>query len=187
MGVYGRGNRRRITPYGKWSETSRVYLDLHRFKSSLYIVTGANKEDVKSGEEGPEVIMGFSRDGELMYMNLTSLTHRELQALKEFMNIAVANAQDIVIRRDEAAQEALENGDDSFVRIYRRIPEIVIREGEKWRDYPRVRRGFEWITELVPDFATKVHNIRGAGSRVSEPVKEDPSTEDGEQEARNVS
>ena len=176
--IQGKRGRTRVTPFGKWSETSRVHLDLHRFSASLYVVGDGTKNPDLEGEEGPEVIVAFSRDGELMYMSLTSLTHAGLGAFKEFMDIAVANAQDIVLQRDQTAQEALENGDDSYVRVYRTVPNIVIREGQKWPDYPRIRRGFEWIAQLVPEFTTKVMDLRGDVKSVPQRGSENSGTKD---------
>lgn len=63
--------------------------------------------------------------------NLTALTHAELMAMKTIINEAINLAEPVTIALDKEAEDAFQNGDDSFLRIYRQVPQLVFRSGEK--------------------------------------------------------
>lgn len=182
-----RGARRK-TPFGKWSETCRVNLDIEAgLRAAIYIVPEEMKEQRLIGEPGPDVFLGFTSPRDGVNINLSKLTHDELTALKEVTDMAFANAQQVVLQRDANAKEALQNGDDSYVRIYRRVPEIIIREGEKFKHYPLVRRGLDWSTRVASKYNTRLFKFRGTDEPVFELHPHEVKPGDDQQEDSDVS
>lgn len=162
-----------------------MMLNFSHISYKLNIVSKGDEPDVlaAAGEVGEDIFLAIMRGSTTTNISLTNLTHTELDAMREFFLIAFANAQGIVKERDRLAKEGLENGDDSFVRLYRTVPTILIREGEKWKHYPRLRRGFEWVTSMVPKYNVNRLDIRGSSVPVPEPVKAEPVADNGEEEA----
>lgn len=76
-------------------------------------------------------------------LNLTGCTEEELATLKTVIDMAFELAKPTTKLRDRIAQDAYDNGDDSFERVYRQLPLLVVRpRGES--PYPdRVRVGPE--------------------------------------------
>jgi len=60
--------------------------------------------------------------------DLTSLTEEELIALQELWTSAFEWALPVCQQRDKDAQNAFDNGDDSHIRIYRAVPQLVYRK-----------------------------------------------------------
>lgn len=89
---------------------------------------------------------------------LTDLTMDELLAVKEFIEIALANAAPTVEERDREADTNYVKGDDTNRRIYRAVPRILIREGKKYTHRPQLLRGYEWPTE-VPSFIARAARV----------------------------
>lgn len=107
------------------------------------------EEDAPKGsaEPGPTIrLMLPNRRGKSIYFNLTALTHRELMLLKRLFDMAFEQAEPIVKMRDKAADDAFERGDDSFIRVYRQVPRLVIRKGAVGSD----RQGVYDRPEDVP-------------------------------------
>lgn len=82
-------------------------------------------------ESGDDLILGtgiIAHSGGSM-LNLTKLTEAELEAIKQVIDQAFALALPVIRQRDEEANAAFTEGDDSFDRIYRAVPKLVFREG----------------------------------------------------------
>lgn len=80
-------------------------------------------------EPGPSVRLMFSRQGRrAQYFNFSGLTESELSALRELFNMLFDLAEPIVHARDKAAEDAYESGDDSYERVYRRVPLFTVRK-----------------------------------------------------------
>lgn len=99
-------------------------------------------------EEGEEIFAGMTMPECTIWFNpkasqimLTSLSERDLTSLKAFFDYAFECALPIVRELDARAARALENGDDSDPRIYRAVPEFVIRTRVKSEHRPRVPNG----------------------------------------------
>lgn len=60
-------------------------------------------------------------------LGLGSFTERELDLFKEFFELAMRMARPVCQKRDAIAKEAFETGDDSFGRVYRQEPLMVVR------------------------------------------------------------
>lgn len=66
--------------------------------------------------------------GRPVTMNLTDMTLVELELLEQMIQRSINLARPECAAYDEIAKEAFENGDDTFLRHYRAIPELVVRE-----------------------------------------------------------
>lgn len=60
--------------------------------------------------------------------DLTGLTEDELVALKQIFDTAFEWALPVVQQRDKDAADAFERGDDSQIRVYRQVPQLVFRK-----------------------------------------------------------
>lgn len=79
-------------------------------------------------EPGYSIRLMFMRYGRNMSLALTSLTLDELVAFEEAVKLAISLARPVVELRDKAANEAFDEGNDSFARLYRAIPKVTVRE-----------------------------------------------------------
>lgn len=66
-------------------------------------------------------------------LKLTGMSTDELDAVRKVLNIAIDEAQAATREMDRIARLAWENGDDSYSRLYRQVPEVFVR--------PRVKSG----------------------------------------------
>lgn len=122
-----RPGSRRPVPTGKFTENRESWVRLNTQQYILY----KNPQDTRTMEPGEEYIILIISNRREIKMNLSGMTQQELLALKTFLNRAFDMAEPICEERDRAANEAFEaTGDDSFVRLYRRAPEFVIRRGK---------------------------------------------------------
>ena len=156
----------------KLPESARAILDLNSTRFSLSVGSDPERR-VQSGESGADIVVTIYGPSMKGNIKLTSLDYDGLVALKEFFDIAFANAQPIVQARDREAQEAYENGDDSYKRLDTIVPRIVVREGTKWEHYPVLRRGFEWVASLDSFIKVRTVNVRDPSGSVSHGDKED--------------
>lgn len=91
------------------------------------------KEYAEENQVGPTVIvqMDIGRGGRRpVYLNLTALTEAELRAFRDVMNFAFDLAEPVARDRDEVANRAKEAGDDSYARVYRAVPQFIVRAGK---------------------------------------------------------
>lgn len=169
---------------GKQTDRARAILTINGTRVLVGVEEYHAKDFSGVPEPGHNITLGFTRGPDKYFINLTLLTHAELQALKEILDLAFANAQDICIMRDKYAREALyKDGDDSFTRLYRPVPELITREGEKWPDYPRLRSGLEWVAYVVRDFRYRRFTFKSNGKHVLERIAADNEPSDLESEA----
>lgn len=89
---------------------------------------------------GPSVrlVITKSKSRRPTTLDLTMLTEAELRALRRVFIAAFDEALTTCVLRDKEAQDAYAKGDDSFVRLYRPVPEFVDREGESRKHDPSV-------------------------------------------------
>jgi hypothetical protein len=63
--------------------------------------------------------------------NFSAMTTAELEATRQFFNYLFDLADPVVRERDRVANAAFEKGDDSYVRVYRPVPQFIKRERAK--------------------------------------------------------
>lgn len=112
--------------------------------------------------------------------NLTALTHEEFLALKTFFMKVFDLVEPVVVLRDRNAEDAYSKGDDSFARIYRQAPQLVIREGAHGEDVQRIQLGPEDVSEGYEPDGDSGGGLRGAGDDVAAEVSPHPLSEDDE-------
>jgi hypothetical protein len=96
---------------------------------TLYFYDEGTEIADQSNEPGPTVKVLIPRlRGAAIHWELTALTIEELDAMRQFFTLAFDTAEPIVRMRDKAAQDAFTEGNDSFARVYRQLPQLVVRE-----------------------------------------------------------
>lgn len=150
--------------------------------SHVTILLGNQHElpDEERFDYGRDVVLEFPRPGRIpnMYVNLTNMTEEELLAYKKLLETAIEWALPVVQRRDQEAQDAVEQGDDSVGRIYRPLPQLVFRQrkvGEHYESVPIRSQG------ISPSGGRVFHTdggVRGAGDELAEHDSDESSSED---------
>lgn len=87
-------------------------------------------------------------------ISLTHMTADELYCFERFMQHAIDKARPICDLLDRRAQEAFDNGDDSFERLYRAVPQFVDRERGIKEHGPSVQSGLERFRGERHEFPT---------------------------------
>jgi len=106
---------------------------------SVVIYAGYDEESEKDNEDEKMLAPAGLKPIRLTFLfpgtpaprtiNLTGLTEDELLALRKVIDAAFDAALPTCQMLDQQAKEAQENGDDAFARLYRQVPDIVVREG----------------------------------------------------------
>ena len=116
---------------GRMQDTRKAWATLPKFDAILFV---GNKEDSTSKQnfeaDTPPVRIEIRIPGRRnpTMISLTHMTAAELNVFEEFFLHAISKARPICETLDQRAQEAFENGDDSFERLYRPVPQFVDRE-----------------------------------------------------------
>lgn len=129
-------------------------------------------------EPGPTIRLSFPKNGRILNYTLTSLTSEELALFRELMNLALDLAEPIVEQRDKAAQDAYENGDDSFVRIYRQVPRLVVRDGALRANSGSLRKRSEDSPEGPGAGDAGPGRLRGVGHELVDGEPKDGGAQD---------
>lgn len=131
-------------------------------------------------EEGPTVrLMIPQRRGRSLLFNFTALTHEELVQVRRFFDMLFEMAEPIVIQRDKAAQDAYDRGDDSFTRIHRSVPRLIVRKRPVSDDGEGVRRGPEEVSGGGGSSGDQAVRVQGySGELVDGEPQEDGSEDD---------
>jgi hypothetical protein len=84
--------------------------------------------------EGADELLGPShlllmqpRAAEGLEIDLSELSLEEIDALALFLSLVLAEARESCAYRDKIAEEAFQNGSDTYYRIYRSVPTVVER------------------------------------------------------------
>jgi hypothetical protein len=118
-------------PYGtaQMGEERVAFLQCIAGSMSIYM----DDPTSKAQENTPSITLLLSQgSGKVPFrINLGSFTEKELDYFEEFITLAIRLARPTVIERDRVAQAALEQGDDSYGRVYRQDPKLVVRPKAK--------------------------------------------------------
>lgn len=117
--------------------------------------------------------------------NITALTHDELKMMREFFTLIFDLAEPVVIDRDRIANEAYAKGDDSFVRLYRQVPQFIVRKGAVGPDGESIQERLEGVlgTPLLVQLGPGIDGdldggLRGDSDGVADDISENRSTQD---------
>lgn len=131
--------------YDRFNPGREAWVDLPRYVAVMY----RNPENVEQDEAavGHDFIrLSFHFGGRSgTNLNLTTLTALELKALKEVVDRAFEAALPICESLDAEAQEAFDQGDDTRVRLYRPVPQVIVRERVQPEHRPSVRGGRDFL------------------------------------------
>lgn len=116
-------------------------------------------------------------------INLTSLTIEELEMTRQFFNTAFDMAEPVVRLRDQVAEDAFANGDDSFARSYRPVPQLVIRKRQEQLDVPRLHLGSEDPPDGAGSNGAGSGGVRGVRDELAPGESEESQSQDDEPEA----
>lgn len=114
-----------------WSEFSLGKLAVNKYPEYHDLDEESDDEPKVDDRLGPSVSLLLSSrfDAKTIKFILTNLTGPELDAFQRTILHAIELARPSVEIRDKLAKEAFDNGDDSYERVYRAVPVIVVREG----------------------------------------------------------
>jgi hypothetical protein len=111
----------------RMSEDRRAWLKT--FVGQFILKISPREEDDPS-EYGDSVWLVIPRpNSRPVMLNLTALTHEELKLTRQFFNAVFDIAEPLCMDRDKVAQDAFDQGDDSHIRLYRSVPELIVRKG----------------------------------------------------------
>lgn len=165
---------------GRMTENRLAWIRTHVGQFvAMYYPEGTSEED--SEKTGPTVrllIPSASGVGRPRGFNLTSLTTEELAYMREFFNMMFDLAQPVVELRDKVAQDAFEQGDDSFSRSYRQVPQFVIRTGSVGPDGESLQHRFAGVAERLSSDRDSAENLRDSGDGVAAGEQDDSGTQD---------
>lgn len=87
--------------------------------------------DGSAPEEGDEIVIIFAHVGSKgLALQLSQMTTKELDGVKQLIDFAFERARTVTSERDKIAAGAAANGDDSYLRRHRPGPSISIRPGK---------------------------------------------------------
>ena len=122
------------------------------------------EEDVAEDKErGPTYLLVIPRpNARPVKLNITALTLEELELTRQFFNRLFDLAEPIVKHRDKVAEDAAAEGDDSYARIYRQVPQFIDRAGEISEHDQRLLDGLEDVSDGSGD-GDRSEGLRGSG------------------------
>lgn len=138
-----RGARTKVN-YGKLADGRKAWVQLPRFEAIVYQqpATLAEEDDpIEFPEAGLDLVrlVLFRNNRRAKFLlNLTSYTAAELDALRKIIEVAFDAAKPICEELDRRAKQAWEEGNDTHARIYRSVPEVVIRQRNESQHHPRL-------------------------------------------------
>lgn len=167
--------------YMEYSENRRAFLNLPSTSFVLFTDPRPDNPDIAAN-----VVVKIAKfNGASVLFNMTQFTAEEVAALREFFLVATATALPAAQFMDEKAEEELDNDIDSDPRLYRDVPRLFVREGEKFRDHPSILRGHEWSDDF-PSYESTArvgHAKRKRRSPVPQSRPQADGTDNGEAEA----
>lgn len=105
-----------------------------------------------SQEDGKDVNIYIKSGRGSAGLNLTGLTRDELDAVGAIMMTALSLAEEVCEERDRLALEREEHGEDDggdyLWRIYRRVPELLVRNGEGYEYDPELQLRSSWMARM---------------------------------------
>lgn len=155
------------------TSSARTYKQRSEFlrrRESWTIINGTELVLLHSDDKEFEDVSGFAlwmkqaRSNKAVTIDLTGFTVAELDTFVEYIQRAAELARPICAELDECAQEAYEDGDDSFTRLYREVPIVHVREWRKPRHDPGVPSRPDGASRVDGDDADEAERP-GSGSR----------------------
>lgn len=123
---------------GRVGEEAVAWVQFYWGKITLMVFP----ENHMRGEEGPDIRLLLSfQSGGWKTVDMTAITEEELNKLTEFFALVREAVLPVIKKRDEVAEHAFSEGDGSFGRSYRTLPQLVVRERPPFYDAEGVHVG----------------------------------------------
>lgn len=120
-------------------------------------------------ESGNSIVLSIKKGaGRPLTFGVTSLTERELDMVIDFLKRLEPRIREIIRLRDKVAQDALDKGDDSFSRVYRQVPHLVVRPGVLGQDPEGVLVGPPSVPDGHGDGDDLDGGVPGAGDELAD-------------------
>jgi hypothetical protein len=118
-------NRGARVPKGKFGDNRHAWTRTQAGEAICYV---ALPDENESNPDLDRVTLTFTKNGRHLSIDLTNLTHQELQALQTVIGMAIEIALPVCEELDDRAQKAKAKGDDTDSRLYRAVSKIHVRE-----------------------------------------------------------
>lgn len=163
-----------------WARTSITQLALMRYTDEE-MKTVEKRYPGDEGELGDTLrLMISTTSGRPYTLNLTAMTAEELEAFEGLVTLALRMAKPIVQDRDREAADRYANGDDSYSRSYRQLPQFVIRAGSFGPNDQGVLDGFEDAVTGPVSHRAPEREVRGGRPEVADEEPEAAEPQDDE-------
>jgi hypothetical protein len=163
---------------GKISENRFAWLRLYfgQFQIMKYEIP----EEEEEREVGANITLYIPRPGTQspLSLNMTALTSEELQAMREFFELLFTEVEPVIADRDRIANDALAKGDDSYARVYRQVPQFIVRQRPERTDSPSVHDGSEDVSSGSGGDVDPDDRVRGLGDELADGEPEEVISED---------
>jgi len=185
MSDFKPGQREKRYISGRVDDSKAAFTDT--YMGRYFIIIGNKTEEQDAGQPGDDVVLCFPKKSYRRNtgpaISLTNLTYLELQTLRKLFDLAFEWAEPIVQERDRVAQDAFDQGDDSFERLYRRVPNLVIRKRPKRENSDGVRERPESLPQGSGGGEDSDGGVRGTSLGLAESDESKGSTQDDDQKA----
>lgn len=180
--IYKPGLRGSARRFGRLGENRAAWLKAAAVEMFLmqYIDGESENNPNPNAEVGDTFVLVVGQPGRRpVNLNFSNMTVEELKAAREFVNLAIDLAEPVAAARDKAARKAADEGDDSFGRIYRPVPDMVKRPWAFGPDGKSLRNGLEDLPLGHPGDADRHgERVRGVRDDVATDESSGPEAED---------
>lgn len=138
------------------------------------------KYEVKNVEVGDAVYLSITVPGRTrpLVWDFTGMTGDELDAVRKFFIHLFDLADPVVRERDRVAQDALRKGDDSYDRVYREVPTLVMRPRQERTDGESLQHRSEDATGDDGSSSDLSGGLLGSGDGLADEVSGDSQLQD---------
>jgi hypothetical protein len=139
----------------------------------LSLLINFNNDDPElelENETGESLILVIPVPGrrQPLSWNMTGMTEAELEATRQFFNHLFDQAEPIVRLRDKVANDAFAEGDDSYSRVYRTLPQFIVRPRPELPDSEGIRLGPESPPGRDGGNLYSGDGVRGSGDELAD-------------------
>lgn len=166
--------RKKPPVFGKYTDARVAWVDLGIYQTVIYDGESSGTYLITEREydyDPIKLVIRKSRSKQQILVDLTFFTEEELNTFRSIVEKACDLAKPICQKLDQLAKEAYENGDDSFTRLYRSVPELHERERKS-------RKQREGLLDRPSDALDGSGTDRGLGIQPGDSAVPDPEEGD---------
>ena len=169
-------------PEGRISKNRFAWLRtaIGQFVVMRYAQDDRTDDDVKNDREvGDTYTLVIPLQGRRpVTLNITALTYIEFQKTRQLFNLLFDLAEPVIRERDKVAQDAFANGDDSYTRVYREVPKLIVRERQERTDLQGVQYGPSGVPGGVGGDESPTGGLRRDGDELADGEQEESRGQD---------